>query len=233
MKFSFLKSWFAPWRSYIAEFLGTFVFVLVACGSVLVNIFYGEIGPLGIALASGLAFSAMMFVTSHLSGANLNPAVSLALWLSQKLSSTRLIFYIVFQLLAGFAAAGVLLLVFGAEALKYGLGGPTIGAGVSLSTALVVEAILTAILVLVIFATIVDKQGPVSFGALAVGLIVVAASIFGSAISGAVLNPARGVGPLVLSGSYNDLAVWIVGPAVGSLAGIVYDLLFLRKGKKG
>lgn len=216
----------------MAEFLGTFVFVLIACGSVLVNIFYGEIGPLGIALASGLAIAAMMFVTIHLSGANLNPAVSLALWLSQKLTGTKLIFYTICQILAGFAAAALLVLIFGQESLKFRLGGPGIGAGVSVQAALIVEAVLTAILVLVIFATVVDKRGPVSFGALAAGLIVVAASIFGSAISGAVLNPARAIGPLVLSGSYNDLAVWLVGPATGSLFGVVYDFLFLGKGKK-
>ena len=101
MAFIFLKSWFSPWRAYLAEFLGTFVFVFVSCGVVLADIFYGEIGPVGIALASGLSISAMMLSTNHISGGYLNPAITLAMWLAQKVTGTRAFFYILFQFLAG------------------------------------------------------------------------------------------------------------------------------------
>jgi aquaporin Z len=94
------------------------------------------------------------------------------------------------------------------------------------------EAILTAVLVFVVFATMVDKRGPVSFGPLVIGLTVVVVSIAGGAISGAALNPARAIGPVVVSGSYNDLAVWIVGPAAGALVGILYEFLFLKTASK-
>lgn len=227
-----MKEWASPWRAYLAEFLGTFVFVLVASGAVLSNIFYSEIGTVGISLATGLAITSMMYATVHISGGHLNPAVTVALWLSQKIKGNMAVFYIIAQILASFAAAGIILLIFGSTGREFSLGGPIFNEGVSQQTGLIVEAILTAVLVFAVFATMVDRRGPVSFGPLVVGLVVVIASLFALPLSGAALNPARAIGPEVLSGSYQFLAIWIIGPLAGSLFGLIYDFAFLRKGTK-
>ena len=220
------------WRAYLAEFLGTFILVLVSSWVVLARFLYPDINNLEIALAIGFSYAALIFATIHLSGGFLNPALTLALWLSQKLSGTKTVFFIIFQILASFAAGGVLLLIFGANALQFGLGGPALGVNVSLQTAVLAEALMTAILVFVTFATMVDRGGPVSFGPLVLGLILVGETIVALPISGAAFNPARAIGPAVLAKSVDSLAVWIIGPLLGSLFGIVYAFLFLKKGKK-
>ena len=213
----------------MAEFLATFVFVLIASGATLTNIFFSDIGGIGVALATGLALTSMIYAVFHLSGGHLNPAVTLAVWLAQKISSRVAVFYIIAQILASLAAAGLLLWIFGPDARQFSLGGPVIGVGVSVKTAVIVEAILTATLIFAVFATMIDKRGSVNFGPLVVGLVLTVSAIFAGSISGAALNPARAFGPLVISKSYSDLAVWIIGPATGSIFGIIYDFLFLRK----
>ncbi len=82
------------WRAYIAEFLGTFIFVVISSWVVLADIYFGDIGKVGVALTIGFAYGALIFVTSHLSGGFLNPAVTVALWLAQKLSGRKTIFFI-------------------------------------------------------------------------------------------------------------------------------------------
>lgn len=221
-----------PWRSYLAEFLGTFVFVFIASGAVLSNILFAEIGVLGEALAGGLALGAMIFATSAISGGHLNPAVTFSLWLVRKISAVDAVFYILAQICASFAAAGLLLYIFGEGALHFNLGGPILGTDVSLGSALLLEAVLTAALVFAVFATAVDKRGPVSFGPLVVGLVAVVAGIFAGPITGVALNPARAIGPAVVSGSFTNLPIWILGPLCGSLFGLVYEFVFLRKTSK-
>lgn len=217
------------WRAYLAEFLGTFVFVFIASCAVITNGLYGEVGTLGISLATGLTLSAMIFATVHISGGHLNPAVTLALWLSQKLNTINGFFYILFQIMGSFAAAYGLLLIFGERAMKFNVGGPALGSGVDVQTAVILEAILTAVLVFAVFAIIVDKRGPGSFGPLVIGLIVVVASLAVGALTGAALNPARALGPLVFARQFDLLPVYLIGPFAGSLFGIVYEFVFLRK----
>ncbi len=221
-----------PWRAYAAEFLGTFVFVFVAAGSVLTNIFFTDLGVLAQAIAGGLVLGAMIFVTAAISGGHLNPAVTLSIWLTRKISAVNAVFYIASQVLGSLAAGGTLLYVFGDRAIRFNLGAPILGADVGIQTALILEAILTAALVFAVFATAVDRRGPVSFGPLVVGLVAMVGGIFAGPITGAALNPARAIGPAVVSGNFTNLPIWILGPAAGSLFGLVYEFLFLRKTPK-
>ncbi|MEK9146969.1 MAG: aquaporin, partial [Patescibacteria group bacterium] len=167
-----IKDWFNPWRAYLAEFIGTFVFVFVSCGAVLSYIFYGEIGAAGVAVAGGFSYATMMYATVHISGGHLNPAVTLASWLAQKTSGATAIFYVCAQIFAGIAAAGLLFYIFGQEAAEFSLGGPTLGTGTDISRALIVEIALSATGVFGFFATMVDRRGPTSFGPLVMGLVV-------------------------------------------------------------
>lgn len=218
-----------PWRLYIAEFFGTFVFVLVSSGSVLANIFFGEVGTLGVILASGFALGTMIYATRAISGGHLNPAVTLAMWFVGKISILNTVFYITCQVLASFSAAFLLIFIFGRRALDFNLGAPILGGEVTSSAALLVEAILTAVLVFAVFATMVDRRGTTSFGPLTVGFVVIIAGIFSGPISGGVLNPSRVIGPIIVSGTFDNLPIWILGPALGSLFGPVYNFLFLKR----
>ncbi|MBI3342210.1 aquaporin [Candidatus Curtissbacteria bacterium] len=227
-----MKLSFPTPQALLAEFLGTFVFVFVACGVVLTSQLFQDVGVVGAALAGGLTLMAMIYATSGISGGQLNPAVTLAAWFSQRMNVVEAACYIAAQLLAGFVAAFALFAVFGARSFEFYFGGPVLSVDTNLQAALVLEAILTAVLVFAYFATVVDKRGPASFGPMVIGLIVVVSGIFAGPISGAVLNPAKAVGPLVTAGHYDSLLVWIVGPLVGSLIGFIYPFLFLPSKKK-
>ncbi|HSX18946.1 MAG TPA: aquaporin [Candidatus Saccharimonadales bacterium] len=230
------KNFFAKlnlnWRAYLAEFFGTFVFVFVASCAVVSDKLYTNVGLVGIALATGLALSAGIFATVHISGGHLNPAVTLALWFVQKINTANAALYIISQVFGSFAAAFLVFLIFGAKSMEFFLGGPTLGVDVSVQTAMVLEAIFTAILTFVVFATAVDRRGSGSFAPLTIGFFVVVASIAIGNVTGAALNPARAIGPLVLSKVVDfRLLVYIIGPLAGSVFGIVYDLVFLKSKK--
>lgn len=232
MKFEPLKvinEWTGPWRAYLAEFLATFAFVLISSTVVLIDFLYGDISNVGIGLTIGFSYAALVYATVHLSGGFLNPAVTVALWLAQKLTTAKTIFLISAQVLASFVAAGVVLLIFNKEVLEFTLGSPTLGLGVTAETGLIVEGLFCAILIFAVFATMVDKNGPVSFGPLVLGLILTSLTIVSLPISGAGLNPVRAIGPQILSNSWQNTAVYIIGPLIGSLFGIVYEFIFLKR----
>ena len=231
MNISFVKSWFLDWRAYIAEFLGTLCFVFISSALVISDIFFGHLGVLGISLGIGLSYCALIFLTAHLSGGFLNPAVTIALWLSQKLTGVKTIFFLFAQVVASFAAAGLVFLVFGQEAQKFGLGAPAVGFDLAPDVAVILEAFLVTILIFVIFGTIVVRARPICFVPLAIGLVLFALTIFDLPLSGASLNPARAIGPAVISGKTLDLVLFLVGPLGGSLFGPIYSLLFLKRAK--
>lgn len=221
------------WRIYVGEFLGTFTFVFLSLALLVSNLFYTELGILAIALGVGFIYSALIFSTIHIAGGYLNPAVTFSLWLVQRISSLRAILLIFAQVVASFAAAYSLLFLFGKEVLEFNFGVPVLGANVAFSQALVLETILSAIFIFALFATMVDRNGPVSFGPLVLGILLVGETIVAFGVSGAVVNPARVVGALVISKSFDSLIIYSVGPTTGALLGIVYEYLFLKKSIKG
>jgi len=229
MKTSFIREWTLDWRAYLAEFMGTFVFVLISSIAILTDIFYAELGVLGISFAVGFSYSALVYITAYHTTGFLNPAVTIGLWLVHKLNAAKAIFFILAQILASFAAAGVVFLIFGSTALQFGFGIPTLGINVLPQVAVIIEAILTAILVYAVVSTMIDKRGPVSFGPLVLGLILVSAQIVAGPITGASLNPARVIGGAVISGNLENIIVYIVGPLTGALFAMVYEYLFLKK----
>ncbi len=220
------------WKAYLAEFLGTFVFVFISSGTVLTSTIFGDLGALAIATATGIALAVMIFATAAISGGHLNPAVTLAMWLSGRISLLKAFFYLSAQFAASFAAAFCLFLIFGSKSINFFLGGPFLAVGVSVQSAVILEAILTGVLVFAVYASMVDKRGPGSFGPLIVGLVVLVSGIFAGPLTGAALNPARAIGPLVISGNYSQILVYLIGPFVGSLAGIFYEFMFLKSSSK-
>ena len=229
MKFdkNFWRNWIADWRAYVAEFVATFIFVLVCSVVVVVNFLHGQIGYLGISLVVGSTYAALIFATNHLSGGFLNPAITFSLWLGSKLKGTQTVFFILVQLLASLAAYGSTVLLFGHDAVKINLGAPTLGIGETIAQATTLEAILTAILVFCVFAVVVDRRGPVSFGPLVLGLILSALTLIALPLTGAALNPSRVFGAYLILKSYNLLVPWVLGSLAGSFAGLLYELVFL------
>jgi len=230
---SILKTWFSPWRAYLAEFLGTFVFVFITAGLTLIDLYYEGIGILGISIAAGFIYTVMMYATVHISGGHLNPVITTAVWLAKKIKGHLAFFYILAQLLASFAAAGMLIVIFSTDALEFSLGAPVIEYAFSGQSAIIIEAILSSILVFVFFGTMVDKQNSLQFGPLAVGMVYAVSAVLAANLSGGVINPVRAVGPAIFSANFDYLAIWTVGPLVGALFGVVYNFLFLIKEKKG
>lgn len=232
MNFNFLKNWFSDYRGYVAEFLGTLIFVFICQVIVLSGSLYGNVSFLEKAIAIGFSYCALVFATSNLSGGFLNPAIVIALWLVQRFTTTKTVFYLICQILAGFVASAAVILLFGQEAIGFNLGIANLGINVDLKIALILEAILTAGLVFSVFGTMVDRNGPVSFGPIALGFYLTGATLAAGAVSGGVFNPARVIGASVLSRNFEYLAVFVIGPLIGSLMGMFYEFTFIRKGKK-
>jgi MIP family channel proteins len=206
-------------RRSAAEFFGTFALVMAGCGAIVVNAMTGQLSHVGVALTFGLVVTVMVAATGHLSGAHLNPAVTLAFALSRHFPWRETPAYIGGQLGGASLGAGILLVLFGPVA---GLGA-TVPSGAPLQS-LLLEALLTAALMFVITAVATDTRAVGELAALAIGFTVAANALWGGPISGASMNPARSFGPALLSGVWQDQWIYWVGPIVGAAAGaLVYQ----------
>jgi MIP family channel proteins len=180
----------------------------------------GVAGVEGVALAHGLVLMVMVFAFGGLSGAHVNPAVTLGLLVRQQIALVEAIGYWVVQLLGGTAAGFLLLLVLGGP--LNGLGATVLAPGAGVMQGLVIEAVLTFLLVTTVFrAAVRGKAGNVA--GLAIGGALAAVILIGGPLTGASVNPARSVGPAIASGLFNDLWIYVVGPALGGLVAAGLD----------
>ncbi len=219
----------ALWRACIAEAVGTFALIFIGAGSVIADqMTGGKVGIVGIAFAHGLAIATMVAATGHLSGGHLNPAVTGGFIVTGRLPVGHGIAYILSQL-AGAAIGGFFLTAAFPERARLAvhLGTPALGAGVTLGMGIVVEAILTFLLVFVIFGAAVDARGPRSIAPLAIGLVITMDIIAGGALTGGAMNPARAFGPALFSGEWANHLVYWMGPGLGGLiaAWIYHEVL--------
>ena len=211
----------------VAEAFGTFLFFFVGAGAVVLGDYLaanGGTGPglLGVALAHGLALAVLASALGAVSGGHFNPAVTLGVWIMGRITPVGAALYVVAQLVGGLAAGLALKAVFADSWQASNIGAPALGAGISPLVGIVVEAVLTALLLLVVIGTTVDSRGP-KLGGLAVGLAVTADILVGGPLTGAAMNPARWFGPAVAAGAYADWYVWWIGPAIGAaIAALVY-----------
>ena len=214
-------------RRCIAEFIGTFALVFVGVGAVTIAPEKGG-GLLSVALCFGLTVAVMVSATLHISGGQFNPAVSIALFVTRKMSPHDTLFYVLTQLLGAAAGAAVLQLMFGGYVNSNGATVPT--APFTPMKAMWMEVILTFILVFVIFGVAVDKRGPNYVAGLLIGLTVTLDILLAGIYTGASMNPARSFGPALFGSVWKYHWVYWVGPLLGGvLAGIVYNTFFLPR----
>jgi aquaporin NIP len=210
-------------RRAAAEGFGAFALVFAGCGAIVTETVHpGTLGAVGVSLVFGLVIMAMVYATGHLSGAHLNPAVTLAFALTRHFPRREALAYIVAQLLGAIAAAALLLAVWPSRPAALGTTLPTVGDG----SALLYEAVLTAFLMFTIMAVATDTRAVGAGAAIAIGGTVGLDALFGGPISGASMNPARSIGPALVSGELHDLWIYIAAPIVGAALGaLAYQLV--------
>ena len=217
-------------KKFFAEVLGTFILVFFGCGAAV--LMGAQIGLMGIALAFGLTIVAAAYGLGAISGAHLNPAVSLGALVAGRIDATTFAVYALAQVAGAILAAAVLLLIAsggqGYDIAVNGLGQNGYGAGYqggySLTSALVFEVVATFIFVTVILGA-TQSGAPAAMAGLAIGLTLTMIHLVGIAVTGTSVNPARSIGPALLVGgtALSQLWVFIVAPLVGgALAGIVH-----------
>ncbi|MGA8746751.1 MAG: aquaporin [Solirubrobacterales bacterium] len=204
------------WRRLFSEMLGTFFLVLVAAGGGLLHA-KGEISLAAAVVAPGLMVMAIILFMGAVSGAHLNPVVSLAFALRGDFPWKRLPGYVVIQLVGATLACLFLLAVFGnVEHLGATLPGP----GYAGWQALLMEAALTAGLVSVILGTASAAQNVGAIAALGVGGYIALAGLWAAPVSGVSMNPARSFGPALVSGDFSSFWVYVAGPLAGALIAV-------------
>ena len=220
-------------KAYTAEFFGTFWLVLGGCGSaVLAAAFPGVgIGLMGVSFAFGLTVLTMAFAIGHVSGCHLNPAVSIGLWMGGRFEASKLLPYIVSQVLGAIVAGGVLYIIASGKAgfdvsagfASNGFGDHSPGK-YSMLAALVCEVVMTAMFLIVILGA-TDKRAPAGFAPIAIGLCLTLIHLISIPVTNTSVNPARSTGVALFVGGWAIEQLWLfwVAPIVGALlGGLVY-----------
>jgi aquaporin NIP len=212
-------------RRCLAEALATFALVFAGCGAIVVDSERGgSLGAIGIAAAFGLAIMAMIYATGHLSGAHINPAVTLAFSALRHFPGREALAYVPAQLAGAIGAALLLRAVWGGQPAELGATQPADGIGSG--AALIYEVVLTAILMFVIMAVATDTRAVGAAAAIAIGGTVALDSLFGGGVTGASMNPARSLGPALAAWSWADVWIYVVGPLAGAIGGaLLYQLV--------
>ena len=215
-------------KKYIAEFFGTLVLVLMGCGTaVSLNCGIDTASVVGTALAFGLAVVAMAYTIGGTSGCHINPAITLGVWISKRISGKDAIMYIIAQVLGAIAGSALLWLATSNAGLV-GTGANTCQPGVSITGGLIAEVVFTFVFVLVVLGTTDEKKGAGNFAGLAIGLSLVLVHLVCIAYTGTSVNPARSIGPALFQGgeALSQLWIFIVGPCLGAaIAAIVWCMI--------
>lgn len=220
-------------RAYVGEFVGTFVLVFAGCGAAVLA--GGSIGFAGVSAAFGLALLAMVYAIGPVSGCHLNPAVTIGLMLSGKFPLARVPGYFVAQIAGSIAAAALLYVIAsghaGFDPVASGFASNGYGARspgeYNVTSAFLIEAVLTAILVLVILGS-TDFASPVGFAGVAIGLALTLIHLVSIPVTNTSVNPARSIGVALFAGpeAIRQLWLFLIAPTVGgAVAAGIYSYL--------
>lgn len=221
-------------KKNIAEFLGTFWLVLGGVGSAVFASAFPDvgIGLLGVSLAFGLTVVTIAYSLGHISGAHLNPAVTIGLWMGGRFSAGQILPYIISQILGAIAAAGVLYIIVtgnGSEIGNFGANGygeHSIG-HYNMTAAIVTEFVMTFMFLLIILGA-TDAKAPAGFAGLTIGLALTLIHLISIPVTQTSVNPARSISQAIFVGDWALAQLWlfILVPIAGaSAAGIVYKYL--------
>jgi MIP family channel proteins len=206
---------------YIAEFIGTAALVFFAAGSVMVSVLLGGLpAPLISGIASGTIVMVMVWALFEVSGAHLNPALTLTLWLSGEFPANKVTGYVCAQLAGSASAAAALYLALG-NVGNMGANLPNTALGIGPTSALLIEFILSFLMMLVIKASFGTESPLRQFAALPIGGIVGIEVMLMGPVAGAAMNPARAFGPTLFLGDWSAFWVYVIGPVAGLIAGAV------------
>lgn len=225
-------------KKLLAEFIGTFWLVLGGCGSAVLACNFPDagIGFAGVALAFGLTVLTIAYSLGHISGAHLNPAVSIGLWVGGRFDAKELIPYIIAQVLGGIVAAAVLYVIATGNGSDIG-GFASNGYGelspgkYSMNAAFLTEVVMTFIFLIVILGA-TDERAPKGFAGLAIGLALTLIHLISIPVTNTSVNPARSISQAVFVGgeALSQLWLFIVAPIIGALlAGVVYKSIFSKE----
>lgn len=211
----------------LMEFVGVLALVLIGGGAIIAS--DGDL--LLVALAHGLVLSVMVSAALPISGGHINPAVTFAALVGRRITGRLAAVYVVAQLLGGIAGAVILLAAYPDPGANANLGAQALGPGVTLGQAILIEAVLTFLLVFVVYATAIDPRGTArAIAGFGIGLTVAADILMGGPLTGASMNPARSLGPALVAGFWDNHLVYWVGPLLGgAVAGLLYGRYLLPR----
>lgn len=199
-------------KTLVAEFTGTLALVLFGCGAIVVDGTYEALGHVGISIVFGLIVMAMIYSVGNISGAHLNPAVTLGFYFAGRINFQKALGYIPAQFCGAIAGALLLKLIFPAH--------PTLGATlptVNYMAAFAIEVVLSFFLMFVILNVSTGHMEKGIMAGVAIGGIVAIEALVGGPMTGASMNPARSLGPALVSLNFKAIAIYLVAPCLGTL----------------
>lgn len=199
-------------KKIASELLGSYFYVFAVTAGFVVDELTKELRHVGVAILAGSIKTALIYAFIHISGAHNNPVTSISNMILKKLHPKVTMIYIVTQCIGAILASVTVLLLFG----KIDDLGATLPKGSS-TQSFILEVILTFLLVIVILCSSVHKRANKSFGPIAVGLVIGLETMFAGPICGASMNPARSLGPAIVSGNLSHLWIYIVAPILGAV----------------
>lgn len=219
-------------KKYLAEMIGTMVLVLMGCGTA-VSLSCGTdtASVVGTALAFGLAVIGMAYAIGKISGCHINPAITLGVALSGRMSWKDACMYMIFQVIGAFIGSAILFWLTKESGME-GTGANDLQEGVSMVGGLIAEIFFTFVFVFVVLAATHEKNGAGNAAGLAIGLTLVLVHLVCIRYTGTSVNPARSIAPAVFQGgtALSNLWIFIVGPFVGgALAAIIYKIFDCKK----
>lgn len=210
----------------LAEIIGTAALVLMGCGAIIVNDLHGGVlGHIGVSLSFGLVVMIMIYSIGNISGAHLNPAVSLGFYLTKRLELSTMLQYIISQLIGAILAASFLKLTFPTHQTL----GMTIPS-VNVLSAFIIEVILTALLMFVILNISTGHKEKGIMAGVAVGGTIMLEALVAGPLTGASMNPARSLAPALLTGDFTNIWIYLIAPFVGIM--LVYPSCKWIQGKE-